>query len=283
MAMIDSVDFTRMCVQAIRVAMPQAEVQSTAPLMITVDLPSTDLSVVVSLGNAYRDFKNAPQNLTKILTDLLGSLMEPLSTASSIAQEDPQGAPILPVIRSAHYFLEIKERMRVRGLPAEKLSLVVEPLNEFLSVSYVFDLTNGMRSVTTCDFNDLGLDQAGLREVANENLACHFEECPLEIHRVSPEFGHHLYRVMADEVYESSLLVLDAFWAELDVPLRGDPVVLIPTRGSLMITGSQDHKDLATAREIARNEYSESAYPLDPSPYLLSKGGWVRMPGENLN
>lgn len=281
--MLDSVDFTRLCVQAIRAALPRADVQSNEPLLVSIVLPSSELTIAVELANAYRDFKNAPQNLSLILRVLLSSLMGPLSSAESVATEDPQNARILPVVRTCFYFQAIRERIQGQGLPNSVLDLIVDPLNEFLSASYVFDLSEGMRSLTTEDLAELGLDRTSLKERALEELASHLEEENVEILRVSPEFGQHLYRVRADGVYESSILVLDEFWNTLDVPLRGDPVAFIPTRGTLIFTGSEDLKDLVTARELALNEYAAEPYPLDPAPYLRSRDTWIRMPVENLN
>lgn len=66
--------------------------------------------------------------------------------------------------------------------------------------------------------------------------------------------------LVADGNYEASLLLADEIWQSKQIPVKGDYVVAIPSRDTLLITGSEDVENLAKIKELATSTAKDSPY-----------------------
>jgi hypothetical protein len=122
------------------------------------------------------------------------------------------------------------------------------------------------RTIGWADLARLGLNERTLRHRALDNLDA-------MIGGVSLHGGPPALMVSFHGI-ESSLLLADAFWEQIDVP--GDPVVAVPARDVLVITGSGSQTGVAKARRCVERVYFAGAHNL-LVPDLLERRGdrWV--------
>jgi hypothetical protein len=89
------------------------------------------------------------------------------------------------------------------------------------------------------DLHNLGLDERTLHRLAFGNLNAMIDTARL--HGSPPALMASFHGI------ESSLLLSDVFWAEIVPDLPGTPVVAVPARDVLVITGSRSPAGLAKA------------------------------------
>jgi hypothetical protein len=83
-----------------------------------------------------------------------------------------------------------------------------------------------------------------------------------------------VYRSLEGDSYAASHLVIGEVLAEL--PLRGAPVVLIPTRDCLVVTGSEDIDGLIQMAAIGHVELEESELAVSGRPLVWDGHAWAR-------
>ena len=71
---------------------------------------------------------------------------------------------------------------------------------------------------------------------------------------------------------ESSLLLAEAFWADLSPTLPGSPVVAVPARDVLLITGSQSPAGLAKASRCVERVFFAGSHHLLTKDLLTRRG-----------
>jgi hypothetical protein len=113
------------------------------------------------------------------------------------------------------------------------------------------------------------IDDRALRRHARDNLNA--EIASVRLHGGQPAFMVSFHGI------ESSLLLADAFWDDLPVDLPGDPVVAVPARDVLIITGSESPGGLAkAARCVERVFFAGSHHPLVPDLLVRRRDHWQR-------
>ena len=85
------------------------------------------------------------------------------------------------------------------------------------------------------------------------------------------------YMLVADGSYEASLLLFDEIWTgdiwhDSGLPLSGDPVIAVPARDVLLVTGSRDERGLATLRRIAAEIVASEPYRLTDRLFIYREG-----------
>ena len=83
-----------------------------------------------------------------------------------------------------------------------------------------------------------------------------------------------VYRSPADDSYAASHFVNGEILSEL--PLRGAPVVLVPTRDCLVVTGSEDIEGLIQMAAIGHVEFEESELAVSGRPLIWDGHAWAR-------
>ena len=146
------------------------------------------------------------------------------------------------------------------GGPGADAMPVWDPLGPDLCVVYAEDRPASVRILSQAQVRGLALSREALRALAGKNLGA-----------VVPELhirgSDGVYLVEAGGVYESSLV----FWAGLTsdrLRVKGEPVVAVPSRHVLLVTGSEDARGLARVRELAAQALVGSAYPLTTTLYV---------------
>jgi uncharacterized protein YtpQ (UPF0354 family) len=101
------------------------------------------------------------------------------------------------------------------------------------------------------------------------------------VRRSNPQDGlgaDGISTIQTDGSYEPSLILADFFWSGGQIKVDGDPVVAVPAKGALFVTGSNNaaglKRLLAVAIELATGPYGPS------SALFVRRGGRFEVPGE---
>jgi len=248
--------FAERYIQAAKKKYPDIKVTKKSDNEIVFKLK--DSEQIAYLDNAYLSYKNEPAELDAIIENhvgLLGQLLNKQDFALSKSK-------IFPVIKDVNYVNQVGEVMKNKG-NEDAPQLVMEQLNSYLYVLYVFDTETSMRFMTTKDLAELKLKQAELRALAKNNLKAAIPNLRLD---GDPAF---LSMLIADGVYEASFLLFDGIWTKEKFPVKGDIVVYVPSRDAVLITGSNDKEGLERIRNII---YAPDAQ----WPYMISEQGFIR-------
>lgn len=242
--------FTALCAKAAQAFQPKARISTLAPLSLRVEREGSEL--LLHLDNAWRASpEERPEAVAKQLR-----MME--SSLQMMKKQGPAGRleDIVPLIRSAGY-------ARAQG-GAAGLS---EQLAGEVWVVYAYNLPEMFVPVRTEDLAKWKLSKAQLRARAVENLQRQLP--PLE-----RQGGDGRWMFVAGGNFEASLLMVDSVWKDMAPDIQGDPVVAVPARELLFVTGSRDTKGLETIRAIATDAFSKVEYPISPRLLIRRGGTW---------
>lgn len=144
----------------------------------------------------------------------------------------------------------------------------VEPLAGELLWVYAAQGERGLRTLSRRELDALPPVPGGLRQRAIGNL----------VDRIA---GHErligskgLTLIAVGGVFEASMLLWDYFWQQPNLPWVGDPVVVLPARDLLLVSGSDDAAALARMRQIAAEMHAQAERPLSLQPLRRHDGRW---------
>jgi hypothetical protein len=117
-----------------------------------------------------------------------------------------------------------------------------QPLTEHLGVGLVYDLPEAMVMLQSSHLEDWGVTFYEAYEQGLINLT--------EIDATFTTIDDHSYASATGDHYDISRMLLPELIRELEV--IGDPIVLLPNRDRLLITGSEDRRGLETVALLAQ-------------------------------
>ncbi len=253
--------FTAHYVNVIKETYPDIKVTINEPLAISIEYPDGG-KMNSFLDNAYIEYKQDPSNID----DLIMVYASGLDQTRELDSAGFTLAEVMPVIKDRLYIEQVGEMLK--DADADN-GLVFEPLNEALFVVYVFDTPTSVRFMTQADLTALGVEQSSLRETALVNLQNILQHVQLEGDPAS------LSMLVADGMYEASMLLFEGIWNKQQFPVKGDIVVYVPARDVVLITGSEDITSLATIQEILFDEQG-FAHPISNIGFTMKQGKWER-------
>jgi hypothetical protein len=130
---------------------------------------------------------------------------------------------------------------------------VAHPFAAGLAVTYVAAAAPE-QPLGWADLTALRLDERTLRRYAQDNLDAMLGG--VSLHGGLPAF------MVSFRGIESSLLLADAFWDDLPIDLPGDPVVAVPARDVLLVTGSESAAGLAKASRCVERVFFAGSHHL---------------------
>jgi hypothetical protein len=130
---------------------------------------------------------------------------------------------------------------------------VAHPFAAGLTITYVAAATPE-QPLGWADLTALRLDERTLHRHALDNLDAMLGS--VSLHGGLPAFMVSFHGI------ESSLLLAAAFWDNLPVDLPGDPVVAVPARDVLLVTGSGSEAGLAKARRCVDRVFFAGSHHL---------------------
>jgi hypothetical protein len=216
---------------------------------------------VTNLATIYAEHCSLPRSERKAhlqrLAEAFVSVRDELPEAFDEARSH-----LRPKIWTRAQFANMDLRQRLDGGPA--LDLPLYPVGEHLVTTVVYDLPASMRTLSETDFEGWNTSYYEAMEAARLNL----EESTLAWARI----GDHLHSAMTGDNYDSARVLLTDQIREFEV--RGDHVAMIPSRDTLLITGSDDMQGLQIMLDLTLQHLSEDPRPLSGVPLRLVDNDW---------
>ncbi|MDB5973121.1 MAG: hypothetical protein JWQ90_5571 [Hydrocarboniphaga sp.] len=209
----------------VRAEFPRAEVRPGAELEVVVTGLRGSDSHTIWLGRAYQEFEKNPENVEEILRRWLG----PLEDSDRDAREKADLADLVPMIKDIAW---IEQQRRFAESNDAVMDTWTAPYNSELVMLYA-DFRSGICFLTKSDVDALGKSAEDLHQIALENLRQRTPE-----RSVIGENGRYL--IGAGGNFEATLLLDDQLWLDTRLKVRGMPIVGVPDRDSLVVTGSDD-------------------------------------------
>jgi uncharacterized protein YtpQ (UPF0354 family) len=254
--------FTETFVHRLKTAWPDTKVTIKGNLLVQVE-GSNRRTLDISLANLYARHRSNPDGLDELIRDYVAKISRP--GESSIATVALDRTRIVPVIKDRPWLEEVNSK--VRAQVGQDASLIAaEDFNKELVIVYALDDSKGMRFLQAKELT--GIERGELRTLALENL---LRIMPKTQMATNGRFG----MMIAGGDYEASLLLYDNIWTDGTVKVKGDIVVAIPTRGMLLVTGSQDRNGLQAMREIVAKN-ADGPYRLTTALFVYRKGRFVK-------
>ena len=254
--------FTETFVQRLKTAWPDTKVTIKGNLLVQVE-GSNGRTLDISLANLYAMHRSDPDRLDELIRDYVAKISRPGESSKAAAALDR--TRIVPVIKDRPWLEEVNSRVRAR-VGNDASLMAAEDFNKELVIVYALDDSKGMRFLQAKEL--AGIEPSELRPLALENL---LRIMPKTQMATNGRFG----MMIAGGDYEASLLLYDNLWTDGTVKVKGDIVVAIPTRGMLLVTGSQDRNGLQAMREIVAKN-ADGPYRLTTALFVYRKGRFVK-------
>ena len=236
--------------------LPQAELEKTGPMQYRVRGPGLQESTLL-LENLFRQLDALePEEAESLVQRHVASLV-----SSAERAEDPvRREQIVPMIKDQTYLDQL----------GSDLQLVKEHLTADLWIVYAADLPTDIMTVSQEQVEELGLLGGALRATAVSNLRVLLP--PIET------FEQETWFLITDgSGYTASTLLLDEVWEEFANDVQGDLVVAVPTRDTLLVTGSASAKGIAAVRAKAAELEQAGSYAISQTLLRRRQGRWVAL------
>jgi uncharacterized protein YtpQ (UPF0354 family) len=215
------------------------------------------------LHNLYEEYRRHNwQRQSAIIQQHVEAMMLKPATPETFEEAKPM---LVPRIRERSYFEVTDLSVRVAGSQGG-LAHVFKPLGTTHAVCLELDFPRSVQAVTSTTLETWGVTFDEAYEVAVSNLAA-----KNEWHFHSPKTG--VYVSAWNDVFDASRMLLPDF--QENVKVDGDPVVLIPNRNSLLVTGSRDSEGLSLIAQIGEQKAREEGRFMSLHAMKLTGGRWT--------
>jgi uncharacterized protein YtpQ (UPF0354 family) len=151
--------------------------------------------------------------------------------------------------------------------PGEPAAPVLDEFVGDLAVAYSFGPPYGGRLVSWLDLDRLELSRGALRRRAADNLDAKLDD--VRVHGQPPAV------MLSFDGLESSLLLADALWQRLAGLVSGDPVVGVPARDVVIVTGSGSREGLVKVQNaVDRVFFAGDQHLLTRQLLVRRDDGW---------
>lgn len=215
-----------------------------------------------NLSNIYEEYvQAAPPEQERLLRNYVRSWFAPLKGLPE-AYEDVH-PDLLPSVRPRAYIELNLVRMRLQGIQDAGWPYV--PLADQLAICLVYDLPESLMQIQQRHLEDWQVSFEEALEHSIENLR---------------QMSNHRFQKLASGVWRSpwkdnldaSRLVLPELIRAHEI--KGDPVVMVPNRDTLLLTGSEDEAGLSRLIEVATEEF-EHARAISGFALRLEEDQWL--------
>jgi hypothetical protein len=138
-------------------------------------------------------------------------------------------------------------------------------VGEHLTATVVYDLPDSVRSLESDRLEQWGTTLYEALEIAKANLR--------EDQFAFASLGDRLYQAMGGDSYDAARLLLYDVIGSFHV--QGRHIAMVPTRDTLLVTGSEDEEGLRMMLELGERAFTEDPRPFSATPLLLDEDAWV--------
>ncbi len=212
------------------------------------------------LNNDYDDYQKNPGSKMEIIARYVALAV---SVSKELGKLEP--GRIIPLVRDRAW-LEEMHAAKTKAGATETEELACEELSEELVVVYAEDLPTHLSFLSAKSLTAAGLELASLRQAACKNL---LQSLPrIEFH----ESGSDFYAVDTGGYAEPSLILIDSVWEGRRLKVKGEHVFAIPTRDTLLVTGSGTPEGIARMRAKAEEIYRSGPYRISTKLFVRRDG-----------
>lgn len=161
------------------------------------------------------------------------------------------------------------EMDRSKVYAAPEVRLVIKPIVQGLTLLYAIDQDYGYEIIQAGKLAEWGITEDQLHAIAVENLN-NLLMTELKVHG---DANRMMLTVNGN--LEAGIILVDYLWEQIASQIDDVPVIAVPTRDVLMITGAHKQEHIASIREKAKEIYKAGNYPLSDLLYKRENGKWV--------
>lgn len=173
-------------------------------------------------------------------------------------------ASVVPLVRSRN---AMRAQLRARHYDREN-GPAIAPYVGDLVIVFALEMPSSIRSLTRATRNELPVADRELLNRASTNLLDH-------IQNISRWDGEAVTMLTAGGQYESSLMLVDALWEELEVQVSGELVVAVPSRDVLLFGGTGNPDTLPALRQAIARVQEDGGYLVSEHVYRWTRGRWA--------
>jgi hypothetical protein len=223
------------------------------------------------VNNSWLEYSRAPRASRAVLIEKYMRMM--LDDAPDVPKLWDLAAKNLYACLRSRYQLLTTE-IESRGATPPFVRPLSMPWRADLEIVLMYDFGPYLAQVRPENAEVWGQSHEALFARAQANLGA--------LHRPRWEpIAEGVFRIVSDVSYEESFVLVDAVIAALDV--QGDPVVVLPNRGVLLATGSDDAAGLQRLIAEASRSMQERPWPMSAALLRRVAGRWeVFEPGPAL-
>ncbi len=215
----------------------------------------------VNLENMYAEHCNLPDS--ERANHLKRVLLALLQVEFELPEDFEDARPDLrPKIWTRATFEMMKLTSEIENTKSLDLPLI--PIGEHLLLGIVYDLPTSMRSINYENLETWGVTIYEALEAATHNL--------LESGFTLASIGDKLYASVIDDHYDCCRLLAQDILRSLK--LTGDPVITLPNRSTLLITGSDDTEGLTMLADLTEKAFEEPR-PMMSMALRLEGDDWI--------
>jgi hypothetical protein len=217
---------------------------------------------IANLGNAYADACKLPASQCDHVID--GYIRSLRSTKLAESAEEARSR-LMPVVRDASYFGIVGLMARIDFPDGLGPDPAAAPLAKGLAVGIVLDSEHATAMVTQKHLADWGWSFEEALKIATDNLRSHTE---MKFRAA----GDGLFISSWLDVYDASRMLLTDMLFRL--PLRGDPVVAVPSRNHLLVCGAKDMAALELMVSMVADILENETRPSSAELFALDGNSW---------
>lgn len=220
----------------------------------------------INLANLYHEFCQARREqraavVERFIRGCLGTSSFELPDDFSDVHPD-----LLPVVRSRFYLESVALQAQARG--GEVVAVPQQTIGDHLSLSLVYDLPQAMRSIIQDDLERWDVSFYEAVEAARHNLE---QMGNVSFASLQSEAGEGVFISANSDNYDASRLLLIDLVRK--IPVRGEPVAMVPNRDTLIVTGSEDEAGLAVMCKVAEDSFQKPR-PISTVALRLAGDQW---------
>jgi hypothetical protein len=215
------------------------------------------------LDNAYRDYCHAETGNER--TDRLGRYISSFLEAPTMPKDLASVKDhLMPSVRHPAYISLIPLKVMADGGDASQLSMPVKHIAPGLALGVAYDTEKSIMSVNSTSLENWGITLDAALELAMEHLRDRTPEDKFK--QIVPG----LYVSEFGDSYDSARVLLPDLLYRLQ--LNGDPVMFVPNRDQLWVTGKYDAPGIGAILKYGPESHFQQGHNLSPKLYQLAEG-----------
>jgi len=175
-------------------------------------------------------------------------------------------ASLLPIVKDPAYFSLSLLMLKADGKDTSKIDDATEQIAEGLVTAIACDTEHTIMTVNRSTLEEWGATFEEALEIATSNLRDKTKPEGMK------ELAPGLFVSQWGDCYDSARLLLPDFFHRLS--LSGDPVVFVPNRDQLWVTGRYNKAGINVILTHGRQSHFEQGHTLSPNLYVHADGKW---------